>query len=146
MINTLKELLDRDLDKLKKEIELYEKEELMWVVEGTVNNSAGNLVLHLCGNLQHFIGAVLGDTGFKRDRDAEFAKKGVSREKLIRKIEETRLTVETTLDNLNELDLETIYPINVLRENMTTEFFLTHLATHLTYHLGQVSYHRRLVT
>ena len=145
MINTLKEIFERDLNKLKKEIDLYENEELMWVVKSEVNNSAGNLVLHLCGNLKHFIGTTLGNTGFKRNRDAEFASKSVSRRKLHELIDETIEVVLDTLDNINELELEAIYPINVLRENMTTEFFLTHLATHLSYHLGQITYHRRLI-
>jgi len=145
MINTLKEIFERDLNKLKQEIDLYENEEMMWLVRSEVNNSAGNLVLHLCGNLKHFIGAVLGNSGFKRDRDAEFTGKNVSRDELHKKIDETKKVVLDTLNNMNELELEAIYPINVLRENMSTEFFITHLATHLSYHLGQLTYHRRLI-
>ncbi|MBL4578661.1 MAG: DUF1572 family protein, partial [Flavobacteriales bacterium] len=102
--------------------------------------------LHLCGNLKHFIGAVLGNSGFKRDRDAEFTNKNVPLEKLNDLIDETKVVVLNTLNDMNELELETTYPINVLRENMSTEFFLTHLATHLTYHLGQLTYHRRLLS
>jgi len=146
MINTLKEIFERDLNKLKKEINLYEDERLMWEAPGNVNNSAGNLVLHLCGNLKHFIGAVLGNSGFKRDRDAEFTNKNIPLEKLNDLIDETKVVVLNTLNDMNELELETTYPINVLRENMSTEFFLTHLATHLTYHLGQLTYHRRLLS
>ena len=146
MIKTLKEIFERDLNKLKKEIDLYENEELLWVVKSEVNNSAGNLVLHLCGNLKHFIGAVLGKSGFKRDRDAEFVQKNLSRDKLHNLIDETSEVVLQTISNMNELELEKIYPINVLRENMSTEFFLTHLATHLNYHLGQLTYHRRLIS
>ena len=145
MLNTLKEIFERDLNKLKKEIGLYENEELMWVVKSEVNNSAGHLTLHICGNLKHFIGAVLGNSGFKRDREFEFHGSNVSREELNGLIDETWEVVKDTLDNLNELELESTYPINVLRENMSTEFFLTHLATHLSYHLGQVTYHRRLI-
>ena len=146
MLNTLKEIFERDLNKIKKEIDLYENEEMMWVIKAEVNNSAGNLVLHLCGNLKHFIGVVLGDSGFKRDRDAEFNGPNVSRASLHKQIDETRNIVMETLNNLNELKLESTYPINVLRENMSTEFFLTHLATHLSYHLGQLTYHRRLIS
>lgn len=146
MLSTLKEIFERDLNKIKKEIDLYEKEELIWLVRSEVNNSAGNLVLHLCGNLKHFIGAVLGNTGFKRDREAEFSTKNVSRESLHKQIDETHKVVLETLDNMNELELEVTYPINVLREDMSTEFFLTHLATHLSYHLGQLTYHRRLIS
>jgi len=146
MISTLKEIFERDLHKLKREIELYEHEELLWVVRSEVNNSAGNLALHLCGNLSHFIGAVLGNSGYIRNRDAEFTDKNVSREELYKLIDETKTVVVETLNNMNELELEKMYPINVMRENMTTEFFLTHLATHLNYHLGQLTYHRRLIS
>ena len=146
MLSTLKEIFERDLNKVKKEIDLYEKEELIWLVRSEVNNSAGNLVLHLCGNLKHFIGAILGNTGFKRDREVEFSAKNVSRESLHKQIDETHKVVLETLDNMNELELEATYPINVLREDMSTEFFLTHLATHLSYHLGQLTYHRRLIS
>ena len=146
MLSTLKEIFERDLNKVKKEIDLYEKEKLIWLVRSEVNNSAGNLVLHLCGNLKHFIGAILGNTGFKRDREAEFSTKNVSRESLHKQIDETHKVVLETLDNMNELELEATYPINVLREDMSTEFFLTHLATHLSYHLGQLTYHRRLIS
>jgi len=146
MLSTLKEIFERDLNKVKKEIDLYDNEELLWVVQSEVNNSGGNLVLHICGNLKHFIGATLGNTGFKRDRDAEFSNKNVPLEQLHHQVDTTIKVILETLDNMNELELEATYPINVLREDMTTEFFLTHLATHLSYHLGQLTYHRLLIS
>ena len=77
MINTLLQLFQRDLEKLKTEISSYKDEKKIWVISGEVKNSAGNLCLHLCGNLQHFIGAVLGNSGYVRNRDAEFTRKNV---------------------------------------------------------------------
>ncbi|MDZ7624548.1 MAG: DinB family protein [Ignavibacteriaceae bacterium] len=110
-----------------------------------VKNSAGNLCLHLCGNLQHFIGAVLGNSGYIRNRDAEFSKKNVPIRELVAEIELTAKVVEKALKNLPEEILEKTYPINVFGYEMTTEYFLTHLTTHLNYHLGQINYHRRLL-
>ncbi len=146
LTDTLKEIFTRDLNKLKDELTAYGDEQFMWQIDKEVNNSGGNLCLHLIGNLKHFIGAILGDTGYVRNRDAEFSTTSIPRSELLQRIDETIDVVNDTLDLLSAEDLEKTYPIDVLRENMSTEFFLTHLATHLNYHLGQVSYHRRMAT
>ena len=145
MREILAELYERDLNKLKAEIELYENEADLWKKPGDVPNSAGNLCLHLNGNLQHFFGAVLGATGYVRDRDAEFSSVGISREAMISDVESTLAVVKSTLAKLSDDDLAAIYPIEVFGKPMTTGFFLTHLATHLDWHLGQINYHRRMV-
>ena len=145
MIETLSQLFLRDLDKLKIEISSYRDEKKIWAISGEVKNSAGNLCLHLCGNLQHFIGAVLGNSGYIRNRDAEFSRKNVPINELLSEIDNTTKAVEQTLRELKEDDLQKIYPINVFSYEMTTEYFLTHLTSHLNYHLGQINYHRRLL-
>jgi len=145
MIKTITQLLLRDLEKLKTEISSFKDEKKIWEVSGDVKNSAGNLCLHLCGNLQHFIGSVLGNSGYVRNRDAEFTKKDISIRELVAEIELTAIVVETALKDLPEEILKKTYPINVFGYEMTTEFFLTHLTTHLNYHLGQINYHRRLL-
>jgi uncharacterized damage-inducible protein DinB len=141
----LSELYERDLGKLREEIEAYADEADLWKTDGEILNSAGNLCLHLNGNLQHFFGAVLGGTGYVRNRDAEFANKGVSRVKMLADIDETRSVIKSTLAKLTDDDLAKTYPIEVFGKPMTTAYFLTHLATHLNWHLGQIDYHRRLV-
>jgi len=145
MKNTLIQLFERDLEKLKTEITSYKDEKKMWEVTGDLSNSAGNLCLHICGNLQHFIGSVLGISGYKRDRDSEFSRKNIPVDEMIRKIDHTTFTVNKTLNELDVNKLEEIYPINVFGKEMTTGFFLAHLTTHLNYHLGQINYHRRLL-
>ena len=145
MKNTLIQLFESDLEKLKTEITSYKDEKKMWEVTGELSNSAGNLCLHICGNLQHFIGSVLGISGYKRDRDSEFSRKNIPMDEMIRKIDHTIFTVKKTLNELDVNKLEEIYPINVFGKEMTTEFFLAHLTTHLNYHLGQINYHRRLM-
>lgn len=145
IIETLKTLFSRDLEKLKQEIELYNNEEKLWYTEGGITNSAGNLCLHLVGNLSHFIGAILGKSDYVRDRPAEFASKDIPKAKLIAKIEETIVVVNNTLSNLPESELDTEFPIVVFDKPMTTAYFLVHLAMHLDYHLGQINYHRRLL-
>ncbi|MBP6334126.1 MAG: DUF1572 family protein [Bacteroidia bacterium] len=135
----------RELNKLTDEINLYQDEKNLWKVSGQVTNSAGNLTLHICGNLQHFIGSVLGNTGYERNRDLEFSAKDVSRVQLLLDIEKTKAIVESTLKNLHEEDLSQIYPLQKSGKEMNTAYLLTHLLTHLNYHIGQINYHRRMI-
>ena len=142
----LTELYERDLNKLRDEIARYTDENDLWKISDGISNSAGNLCLHLTGNLNHFFGAVLGNNGYVRDRDAEFANKNASRGDMLAEIDATRNVVMSTLAELTEEDFAKPYPIEVFGQPMTTGYFLTHLTTHFNYHLGQINYHRRLVT
>lgn len=145
LIETLKSLFNRDLNNLKVEIESYQNESQIWIIDKNISNSAGNLCLHLIGNINTYIGAEIGKTGYIRNRPLEFSLKDVPRPELISKINDTILVVNNTLDSLTEDDLKAIYPQIVFEKEMTTGFFFVHLATHLSYHLGQINYHRRLV-
>lgn len=142
---SLQKIIDRDLDLLAKEIEAYSSEDSIWKVAGDIKNSGGNLCLHLCGNLQHFIGKIIGNSNYVRNREAEFADKNIPKQMLLGEIAATRKSVADALTNLDPAKLEDIYPIQVFGEPMTTNYFLIHLAAHLTYHRGQVNYHRRLL-
>lgn len=145
LTDILQSLYERDLAKLKDEIGLYSNEADLWKVGGDVTNSAGNLALHMAGNLRHFFGAVLGGTDYVRDRDNEFSDSGVSRADLIAEIDRAADDVRATLKKLTDDDLAKTYPIEVFGHPMTTQYFLFHLTTHFNYHLGQVNYHRRLI-
>lgn len=146
MLNqTLKKLFNRELNKLKTEIESYQNEANLWIVDQSITNSAGNLCLHLIGNLNTYIGATLGGSGYIRNRELEFSLKDVPRYELIEKIDQTIEVVNQTLDKLTVEEIATEYPILVLEEKTSTEYFLVHLTTHLAYHLGQINYHRRLL-
>jgi len=144
-VETLRKIFKRDLSKLKAEIGLYRDEGILWSIEKNISNSGGNLCIHLVGNLNTFIGAELGDTGYVRDRVGEFANKNIPKTKLTAMVYETIQIVDETLAKMDNDDLKKMYPIEVFKEPMTTEYILTHLATHLTYHLGQINYHRRLL-
>lgn len=145
IINTLKTLFHRDLNKLISEVKQYKSESDIWKINGQINNSAGNLCLHLVGNLNTYIGRELGKTGYVRNRELEFSSKDISRQELIQMVGNTIEMINQTLDHFDENLLEAEYPILVLDNKTSTEFFLVHLATHLAYHLGQVNYHRRLI-
>jgi uncharacterized damage-inducible protein DinB len=139
-------ILTRDLISLRKEIEAYPADEDLWRVAEGITNSGGTLALHLAGNLQHFVGAILGTTGYVRDRDAEFATRDLPRADLFQRIDAALATVEQVLSRLTEAELGREYPAPIGKVRVETADFLIHLATHLTYHLGQVDYHRRIVT
>jgi len=143
--DALMKLFKRDLNKLIEELNLYTEEANLWIVDKTILNSAGNLCLHLVGNLKTFIGANLGNTGYVRKRDLEFSLRDIPRFELVKQVEETILIVEKTLQKLTFKDLEKEYSPQVFDHPMTTEYFLIHLAMHLSYHLGQINYHRRLL-
>ena len=137
-------ILARDLLSLRKEIEAYPAEADLWLGAEGISNSGGTLALHLAGNLQHFIGAVLGKTGYVRNRDAEFAERDVPRAEVLHRIDAALAAVQDTLARLSDADLGREYPLPVGKVRVETGDFLIHLATHLAYHLGQVDYHRRL--
>ena len=146
MIDVLIQRYERDLAKLRTEIEQYSNEGDLWKTSGEITNSAGNLALHLTGNLKHFFGAVLGNSGYVRDRDLEFSDSGVSKERLLTEVAAAAADVRKALENLTEDDLAKDYPLDVFGYRMTTEFFIVHLTTHFNYHLGQINYHRRLLS
>lgn len=144
-MEVLVKLFSRDLSKLKHEIELFEHEKNLWKVKGAITNSAGNLCLHLIGNLNHFIGAIIGETNYARDRYAEFNDKNTSRVALCQMIDDTKSVMTSSLLSMDRNKLTDTYPIKVFEEEMTYEFFIIHLVSHLSYHLGQINYLRRIL-
>jgi uncharacterized damage-inducible protein DinB len=139
-------LLLRDLEAMRREIEHYPDDDSPWKAVPGLTNSGGTLVLHLAGNLQHFIGAVLGQTGYVRHRDMEFVQRGVTRAELVKELNATIAVVTDTLGQLDPSQLEGLFPQELAGVHVPTDMWLAHLATHLAYHLGQLDYHRRCVT
>jgi hypothetical protein len=145
MVAYLQTLFARELDTLSREVSLYPDDESLWKAVPGCPNPGGNLVMHLAGNLRHFIGARLGSTGYVRDRDAEFSVRGLSRDEILKLIDAARTEVSATLSRLNP---STLGDPHVAPGDRTIEtgLWLVHLAVHLGYHLGQIDYHRRMVT
>jgi uncharacterized damage-inducible protein DinB len=137
--------MSRDLRGLRRELEAYQDERDIWRVQPGISNSAGNLALHLTGNLQHFIGTVIGGTGYVRDRDAEFNRRDVSRAELLREVDAAVAAV-ALLSRVSDADLAKRFPQPVGGVTLATGDCLIHLAGHFTWHLGQIDYHRRVVT
>src|SRR6478672_3045538 len=145
MTETLAKLYEQGLTKLRSEVESYPSEAELWKTSGNIPNSAGNLALHLVGNLNHFFGATLGGTGYVRDRESEFSSGEVSKEQLIREIDKAKIVVKEALAKLEAGDLNKTYPIQFQNEDVSTEYVLGYLLGHFNYHLGQIDYHRRLL-
>ena len=139
------DLYERDLNKLIDELNLFKKEKDIWKIKGDVKNSAGNLALHLIGNLNHFIGRTLGHTDFIRKREDEFSLKDIPREKLIEQANEVKEVIKKTLPTITEEDMKKEFPLKIGDHEFTTETLLTFLLAHLNYHLGQVNYLRRML-
>lgn len=138
-------LFERDLNKLVDELNSFKSEQSLWITEGNIKNSAGNLTVHLIGNLNHFIGTIIGESGYIRNREEEFLVKNVPRDQLIQQLHETKSIIKGSLQKMDKGKLSQYYPIDVFGEKMTYEFFLIHLVAHLNYHLGQINYLRRLL-
>jgi len=146
MTEIITSLFERDINKLIEELMLYKNEETIWKIKEGISNSGGNLTLHLLGNLNHFIGATLGNTGYIRERDKEFSLKNVQRRQLVEDLKKVNEIVKDTLTRLSDGDLEKDFPVPLNDKTLSTSFVLLHLLAHFSYHLGQVNYHRRLIS
>lgn len=145
MKQALVQLFTRDLGRLTVEMETYRNPDNMWLSGNGISNSAGNLCLHLVGNLNHFIGTVLGKTGYQRKREEEFSQKNIPLPELVAQVANTIDMLKKTLNEMKEDDFHAPFPVPFNNQDCTTDFVLIHLAGHLNYHLGQINYHRRLL-
>lgn len=143
-INELKELYDRDLERLESELTLIAGDNLWETVPGVVN-SVGILTQHIVGNLNHFVGTALGNTDYIRNRDREFTQTGITSDKLISDVNDTSDMINRVLGNLEEGELANPYPMDIPMDYSIYKFLL-HLYGHLNYHLGQVNYLRRILS
>ena len=140
------DLYGKELDKLKNEINAYESDELIWKSVEGAQVTGGNLCLYIAGNLQHNIGAMIGDSGYIRNKEAELKAKNVSRERLMEEIENTRQVVVDTLEQVSKSELLKVFPTKDFEEPVTTEYYLVHLLSNFGFNLGQIHFHRKVVS
>lgn len=146
LIDAVRHALIRDLGGFALQLEAYPDDASVWALPPNIPNSTGTLTLHACGNLRHFIGGVLGGSGYVRDRDAEFSTRDLPRVELEMLVAVTRDEVSRALEHLDPALLPLDYPLPIQHRILSTGAFLVHLAAHLGYHLGQADIHRRIVT
>jgi uncharacterized damage-inducible protein DinB len=144
--DAVRAMILRELRALDREIAAYPDGRSLWQTPAGVSNSAGTLALHLAGNLRHFIGTTLGKSQYKRNREAEFSTKDLSREQLHAEVRATISDLENAFDKITVDQLEAPYPLLIQERRVRTVDWLVHLSAHLGYHLGQIDYHRRLLT
>ena len=147
-MSTAKELANlfrRDLAKLIQHIESFPDDESIWQVLPGVSNAAGNLALHLQGNLREYVGRQLGEISYVRNRPLEFSARGLSRREVCAQLTDLMNSIPLVIENLTDEQLESEYPEVVLEAATSTRAFLIHLYGHLNWHLGQVNYLRRIL-
>jgi uncharacterized damage-inducible protein DinB len=145
-IEAVRVLFEREIDAFTREIEAYPTDDAVFATPPGISNSAGSLALHVAGNLQLFVGNRIGGSGYVRDRDAEFARRGVTRKELVAELARAKEAVRAALADRDPASVPSVFPDKVAGKTMTTEVFVLHLVAHLAYHLGQVDYHRRITT
>ena len=117
-IEELQELFIRDLERLESELTMISGEHLWKTAPGVVNI---------------------------RNREKEFTETGISADKLINDINETSDMIVHVLSGLTNEELNESYPLDIPMD-YTIHKFLLHLYGHLSYHLGQVNYLRRILS
>lgn len=146
LTSILTTLIVRELQGFIREIDAFPSDDSVWHTRRGVTNSAGNLALHVSGNLQDFVGRVLGGTSYVRNREQEFGQREGTRADLVAGLRTTIAVVEATLPNVTDETLAANYPIQLNGKTLNTATFLVHLAAHLAFHLGQAGYLRRVIT
>ena len=146
LIDAVRACLVRDLEGLAAEVGGYPDDAAVWAEAAGFANSTGTLVVHCCGSLRHFIGTVLGGSGYVRTRDAEFTVRDLPRSELQLLLAVTGDEVVRGLDTVDRATLGHQYPAEVMGGHLPTDQMLVHLVAHLAYHLGQADCHRRTVT
>ncbi len=136
----------KELETLGSELLQLKHSNELWKVLPGITNSIGNLTMHICGNLRHFIGSAIGNTGYIRDREKEFTGSGLTVDELLELIHITKDEVQKSIDGLAPGDLTKTYPLEIGGFKMDYSETLSFLLAHLTYHLGQINYCRRILT
>src|SRR5262249_55285354 len=106
-------------------------------------NSVGHLILHLTGNLNHFVGAQLGKTGYVRDREREFVEANLpERAALLANLDDAVATFRRVVGSLSADAMMANHPDTRFGSVYKA---LLHLVAHFAVHRGQMSYIVRLL-
>jgi uncharacterized damage-inducible protein DinB len=134
--------LEKYLPQIVRCLQLLSEKEIWWR-PNDASNAAGNIVLHLCGNLRQWIISGLGGARDARQRDTEFSERGpIPRRTLIRQL---KTTVEETCQIIDRISAEKLsqdFPIQGYRVSGLVA--ITHVYEHFAYHAGQIAYLTKL--
>ena len=142
LTNSQQSLTKQNLPLIVKCLQQLSEEEIWWR-PNSASNSAGNLVLHLCGNVRQWIIAGLGGVEFKRERDREFAERGpIPRQALITQLRQTVRDACRVLAHLSDYSLSE--KLDIQGYHVTGLYAAFHVAEHFGYHTGQIIYITKL--
>src|SRR5580700_10387318 len=135
-------LAKQSLPRIVKCLQRLSEEEIWWR-PNPASNSAGNIVLHLCGNVRQWIISGLGGAADTRQRDREFAERGpISRQALVTQLRRTVRDACRVLGKLSDDSLDRKYEIQgYLVTGLDAAF---HVTEHFGYHTGQIIYITKL--
>jgi hypothetical protein len=139
-------LFTRDLQRLRQELASFPNDASLWQSVPGITNPAGNLALHLEGNLRQYIGRELAGIPYTRDRDLEFGTKALTQADLLARVDQLAQWLPNAVEQLPSSQLHLPFPTEPWGYPVITGQFLLHLYGHLQYHLGQIDYIRRAVT
>jgi hypothetical protein len=146
VVDLVKTALIGELEKLRDEVRKVAEpltEAELWKKPLKESNSIGHLILHLTGNLNHFVGARLGNTGYVREREREFTETAPpARSELLTGLDAAVGTFRRVVSGLTAEQLAKPHPDE--RFGLVVSALL-HLETHFALHRGQMSYIARLV-
>jgi uncharacterized damage-inducible protein DinB len=114
----------------------------LWVRPYSYGNSIGNLILHLTGNLNYYIGARIAETGYVRHRDLEFTDTGKPKNNLLREFDSAIEVVIATIGKQSDTDWSAAYSAQGTKMQDRLSMFLN-CAAHANHHVGQIVYLRR---
>lgn len=142
----LAQLFGRDLTRLIQQIDAFPSDDMLWRRPPGITNAAGNLALHIEGNLREYIGRQLGGRPYERIRAREFTSSGLTRQEVKARITALAEVIPNIVDGLSTAQMEAQYPEVVLETPLSTAAFLVHLHGHLNWHVGQIDYLRRVLS
>jgi hypothetical protein len=117
-------------------------EEQFWTKPYPYGNSFGNLILHITGNLNYYIGAQIADTGYVREREREFTENALaSKEEILRRLDETVEMVVATLETQTAESWSNEYQAINASDSVKDRFSIfLGCAAHFHHHVGQMIY------
>jgi uncharacterized damage-inducible protein DinB len=125
-------------------------EEQLWWRPNEASNSAGNLLLHLSGNVRQWILAGVAGQKDVRDRASEFtARSGRSKAELLELLTATLDEVDAALDAIEKEAAASDAPLQrICHPQRYTQSVLDavyHVVEHFSYHTGQIVYIAKLL-
>jgi uncharacterized damage-inducible protein DinB len=111
----------------------------IWARPNEQTVGAGNLVLHLAGNVRQYVIATLGGVPDVRERQAEFDATGpMPAPDLLGRLEKTMAEASGVIGRLDPPALLRTYRVQGSVESGLS--ILVHVVEHFSYHTGQIAY------